>query len=171
MDEASDLCRSCGLCCNGILFDYVPVEEAEMGRLAKLGFAVGPGKDGAPRFDHPCPKFCGECTVYSERPESCRRYHCELLKKFEAGKVSFAEASRIVTEAKAMVAAVKRLFGRAPAPMLPMDWTRRFDKWRSTPPAQRSETESRLVLEETRLQRFLDVHFRSDDQRKALDKD
>ena len=170
MDEATDLCRSCGLCCNGMLFDYVPVEEAEIERLAELGFAIWRGKDGAPRFDHPCPKFCGECAIYLERPESCKRYRCELLKKLEAGELSFAGASEIVGEAKDMIAAVKHLLATASTPMLPMDWTRLFEKWQSTPPDQRKESDSRLVLGQTRLQRFLDIHFRSEEQRKALDK-
>jgi hypothetical protein len=170
MEEATDLCRSCGLCCNGILFDYVPVEEAEIDELAELGFAIRRDEEGAARFDHPCPKFCGECAVYSKRPASCRRYRCELLKKFEAGQVSFADAKRIVTEAKDMIAALKRLFGTAPTSMLPMDWTRRFEQWRSTPPEQRSKCDSRLVLEETRLQRLLDVHFRREHQRKVREK-
>jgi Fe-S-cluster containining protein len=169
MEPATQLCRSCGLCCNGTLVDYVPVGDAEMQRLARLGIAVRRGTDGAARFDQPCAKFCGECSVYESRPDSCRSYRCELLKQLQAGGVSLDRACNIVREAKDMiVAAERRLGGRAQ--LLPMDWTKLFDTWQAAAPDERQESDSRLILEQTRLQRFLDLHFRSRAERKLIGK-
>jgi uncharacterized protein len=165
--RSTDLCRSCGLCCNGILFDFVPVEDHESARLQQLGLAIRPAQDGALRFDHPCPKFCGDCSIYAERPESCKKFRCELLKKMDAGQVSFTAARQLVEQAKVMIAAIRPLFGNRPSRLLPMDWTRIFDSWQSN---RDGHSDSRLVLELTRLQRFLDLHFRSNDQRKMLHK-
>jgi uncharacterized protein len=166
--ESSELCRSCGLCCDGTLFDYVPVADAEMARLAKLGFAVRQAKGGEGRYDHPCPKFCGECSIYEDRPASCASFQCELLRSSESGELSFTEARDIVRQAKGMIADIERRFGPQAARILPMEWTRLFEKWQSTAAPLREEGDSRLMLEQVRLQRFLDIHFRPAEQRKAI---
>ncbi|MEO5972998.1 MAG: YkgJ family cysteine cluster protein [Sphingomicrobium sp.] len=86
--EQQSICTECALCCNGVLFDFVPAGTAEQPRLTKLGFGLRP-KDGAAVFDQPCPMLIGSlCSVYGEHPDTCRGYRCQLLMKHQRGDVS-----------------------------------------------------------------------------------
>ena len=38
--RSGGLCTSCGLCCSGVLFDWVPVAEEERERVIELGLEV-----------------------------------------------------------------------------------------------------------------------------------
>ena len=100
-DIEKNLCLICGMCCNGTLFGHATLEnydEAES--LVFKGQRILWEEDGW-YFRFPCRALDGcACTVYATRPTICRTYHCELLKKYEAGGVSWAEASAIVQEAK-----------------------------------------------------------------------
>jgi Fe-S-cluster containining protein len=102
---ATDLCRSCGLCCNGALFDRAPLQPEEREPARALGLRVTES-DGAPYFLQPCTAFGGSvCTVYPNRPAACRRFRCLLLKALERGETSLEAALRTVTKAKAEIAA------------------------------------------------------------------
>ena len=170
MGEAANLCRSCGLCCNGILFDYVPVNDGEAAALERLGFAIRRTDDGAARFDHPCPKFCGSCSIYSARPDSCRAYRCELLVKLEAGTVSYRHARGVVQEAMDLICDAEKLSGPNVPHVLPMQSRRLFEHWQASGAGRRKDAESALVLKQLRLQRFLDLHFRTSEQRRVVSK-
>lgn len=86
-EEASQLCRSCGLCCNGVLHGYVKLVPAEVGRIKRLGLAPKRIK-GNWALPQPCPCLADTgCTVYADRPSVCRRYRCKLLKEFLNGRV------------------------------------------------------------------------------------
>jgi hypothetical protein len=92
----SDLCTTCGLCCDGTLFDAVPLTDAE----AK-SFAPAPGQTESNRAAQPCRFLEGTCCgIYNDRFKACRRFRCELLKKLDAGGISLDEASALVVEAK-----------------------------------------------------------------------
>jgi uncharacterized protein len=75
------LCSSCGLCCDGSLFgraDLTPDEVAPARRNRLLVL------DGAKGFEQPCaaliPVETGrrQCSIYAERPLSCRTFECRL---------------------------------------------------------------------------------------------
>src|SRR5690242_14190979 len=105
----SGLCTSCGLCCNGVLFDWVPIGDEEAEQVARLGLRLEK-EDAETRFSQPCPMFDGcRCTIYADRPARCRAYRCELLKKVEAGEIPLADALRLVAEAKALADQVRPL--------------------------------------------------------------
>jgi len=96
MTDGSDLCTTCGLCCDGTLFDTVPLTEAEA-----AAFAPAPGQAGSNRAAQPCRFLQGTCCgIYNDRFKACRRFRCELLKKLDAGGISLGEASALVVEAK-----------------------------------------------------------------------
>jgi Fe-S-cluster containining protein len=172
MDSVStDLCTSCGLCCNGVLFDWVPVEADERARLEALGLPVV-RHEGGHRFAQCCPMFDGTfCTIYAQCPSACRRFRCELLKKVEGGMVELGEARKIVVRAKRMLNDVR--------PLLPEDdrkenvgkqWAVLFGDWQARAPSARSDpARARLLLQLTALNRFLDRHFRSEKQRRVME--
>ena len=96
-----NLCLICGMCCNGTMFGYATLQnydEAES--LVFKGQRILWADDGW-YFQFPCKALDGcACTVYDTRPTICRTYHCELLKKYEAGELGWEEASTIVAKAK-----------------------------------------------------------------------
>jgi Putative zinc- or iron-chelating domain len=83
-DDLTRLCQSCGLCCDGSLFGRVglqgdDVERARRGRLRVL--------ESGNAFEQPCSALTGHeagidgrrrCSIYDERPRSCRRFVCRL---------------------------------------------------------------------------------------------
>lgn len=59
--------------------------------------------DGVVESPLPCQFHEGGCcTVYEARPAACSTYRCELLRKLQAGGVTFDEAAAIVAEAKTL---------------------------------------------------------------------
>ena len=44
----------------------------------------------------PCTKFCGGCTIYSERPKQCGLFECKLLKNYGQADIDFKSATDIV---------------------------------------------------------------------------
>lgn len=96
----SGLCLSCGLCCSGVIFSFVPVApHDDVAPLEDVGIALAV-VDGERRFVQPCAAHDGrECRVYARRPTACRQYRCDLLQRVEEGELEPAEALRLIGEA------------------------------------------------------------------------
>lgn len=94
-----NLCLSCGFCCDGTLFDRVPLQAVE---LAQLGRSLNVSA-GTAHARQPCAALEGTaCRVYENRPLTCRRFRCLLLEAHEAGEVTLPAAISIVDETRAM---------------------------------------------------------------------
>lgn len=173
INSLSDLCISCGLCCNGVLFDYAPVQVDETDRLAKLGLDMDLADATAPRFAQPCVKFKdGYCTIYDARPAVCRAYHCELYKAVEKGNTTLMEAEARVSEAKGLAARIWPMLNDATGGAAGKQWGSVLREWRATPPAERAQRRNaELVLSLTALNELLDRHFRCDSDRQLRIKD
>lgn len=118
------LCLACGLCCNGVLFKDVELQEADdPSRLSALGLPLRvrggrrtarSGMPGAPvvmSCPQPCAALLGcRCSVYSERPSRCRQFDCALLLRMREGRIGEAEALRAVRETRRLTDTVLRLF-------------------------------------------------------------
>lgn len=165
----SDLCRDCGLCCDGSLFDNVALSGDEVEAAAANGLQPLAGEHGA-RFLLPCPRFCGICTIYPARPRRCREYRCQLLARLERGEVDFAAARAVVVEAQ-------RLAGAADALALSGEnraasrrrWGQAFGAMTgdragacASPPA-----EPRWLVAMTAFNVYLDRHFRKPHRRRV----
>ncbi|SDE96729.1 hypothetical protein SAMN04487996_10874 [Dyadobacter soli] len=89
----SDLCVSCGMCCDGTLFPYGFVRDENDRKIAdELGLTTKE-IDGKLFFNMPCPHFSGCCTVYDKsRPHTCSAYFCPPLKKYRRGEQAFEDA-------------------------------------------------------------------------------
>ena len=88
------LCLTCGICCNGVLFKDVqlqPGDDAEA--LKALGLSLQRRSCKA-RFAQPCVALAAEnrCRIYAERPVRCRDFECALFKAVQAGKLEAAAA-------------------------------------------------------------------------------
>jgi Fe-S-cluster containining protein len=166
LSASSELCISCGLCCSGVIYDSVPLREDERARAEELDMHPYEDPPGQARFDLPCRHLSGtRCSVYNRRPGPCAAFRCELLKKFEAGQVSANEALGRIAEAKTMLDQLYPLVVTSGGPITPKRWGSLLDAWRSKAAAgTATSAEAQVVLELARLNRFLDVHFRSSDQ-------
>jgi Fe-S-cluster containining protein len=160
------LCKACGLCCSGVLFHRVLLAPGEAERAAELGLSLEAGEN--PGFTQPCSRFAASgCTIYDQRPSTCRRYRCEVLLKLERGEIESARATEVIASALALVAdAEAGEPGSAPARLRAAE--------RGTPatldcnPEER-EKAARQSLALLALERYLDRHFRGPNQKKVME--
>jgi uncharacterized protein len=108
--SSQSLCLTCGLCCDGTLFSFVPLKpDDEIAALETVGINIVSGS--VPNiFKQPCAalRAC-TCIVYENRPENCRTYKCELLKRFERDDISYDAALKIIKKAVSLKNQVRAL--------------------------------------------------------------
>ena len=107
-----NLCLSCGLCCNGVIFGDVQLQpEDDAVRLQSLGFPLTKsGNRGSPKFLQPCVAHDGcQCRIYAERPKYCCDFDCLLLKNVQASRLGIQAARRIITDARKRADQVRSL--------------------------------------------------------------
>lgn len=96
MSDASTLCCGCALCCDGTLFDRVPLG---LGEQVPLPVTTLP--TGARHLAQPCAGLQGRaCSCYEQRPRPCRGFKCLLLTALEAGEVGLPAALEVVARAR-----------------------------------------------------------------------
>ena len=102
------LCLDCGLCCDGTLFHAVPITPEEAERLAGRVRLTSDQKE----MLQSCRALEGcRCTVYEDRPSTCRQYRCLVLTSFQSGKIDEAQARAALGEIFALRREVVRLNG------------------------------------------------------------
>ena len=138
MPPEAALCRQCALCCDGTLFDRVPLRAGEplpeLLRGAVLRAALTqrcPALDGT-----------GACRVYATRPLVCRGFSCLLLTALRDGEVGLDEALAVVAAARDRQARPRAVVEPGDEPLL--------QRAQATPAARR------LALEQLEHLRF---HF------------
>lgn len=104
----SDLCRACGLCCDGTLFGALRVGDDEEASVQRARLPIHRDDQGA-AMRLPCTAHAGACTVYDDRPAICRSYRCDLLHHLEIGETTLEDALSRVAGVRAMVAALRPL--------------------------------------------------------------
>jgi uncharacterized protein len=117
---AEDICLTCGLCCNGVIFADVkllPGEEAAP--LLSLGVPLlrtgskrksSATATGGWKFTQPCAAHDGcRCRIYRSRPKYCREFECLLLKKLQQGASTQAHASRVIRAARRRAEKVRKI--------------------------------------------------------------
>ena len=96
----SELCVECGLCCDGTLFRFLPVEPGELETYRALALPVVT-QSGRLAMQLPCSKLEKRCcTVYAKRPSGCRGFVCHLGRRLELADIGFDEALETVREAQ-----------------------------------------------------------------------
>ena len=107
IDEATTLCLSCGLCCDGTLHDRAKLGNDEVEPMRALGLPIL--DTDPPYFKLGCPRFDRCCTVFPLRPRVCGSYRCKLLLTLDQGEIDLDEALNRVQQARALRAAVDNL--------------------------------------------------------------
>ncbi len=153
------LCLRCGMCCDGTLFTHVSLQPEEAAALQERGMAIGSRSDGSPALTQACAALDGRaCTVYSDRPASCRRYHCQLFSALEEKEVSLEEALAVVDEAHARVAAVARTLAPVAPEEAPRSVLQRARRAHLREHGGPVSAEAQATYEQA--EAYLDAHFR-----------
>ncbi len=109
----SELCQACGLCCQGILFDYGHVFTHEIEQNTEHWQRAGVDwyeVDGEFRFRLPCLAHDrdGRCSCYAVRPQVCAGFHCRLLMRHQSGELPATEALRIIDRMARLCAGLRQ---------------------------------------------------------------
>jgi Fe-S-cluster containining protein len=113
ISKGVELCLSCGFCCNGVLFSFVPLKTDEAELASQLGLSLYPKKADFDAIYLPCSCFKdNKCSVYdAQQPRICEKYQCKLLKGYLQGTISFGESMELVRKAKGMMEAIYQNLG------------------------------------------------------------
>lgn len=117
------LCLSCGMCCDGTLFECVELEPDEYATFAASPLVAHDGRTAAPL---PCVMHRARvCVVYERRPSRCKKFTCKLYEAVKGGAVSEADAVRPIAEARQLFQTLEKLLGWLPGSFS----TKRFREW------------------------------------------
>ena len=138
------------MCCDGTLYTYVALVPDDMPALEKYPQLRFIERHSQQTFDEGCVLHTGfGCSAYEDRPDTCRRYVCGLLRAVERDDVTEHEALSIIQEARALVENVKAQVAFEPGrPMAVSTW--------ETPP---EGLDQEALLSWERTLRHLGRHF------------
>jgi Fe-S-cluster containining protein len=118
------LCLTCGLCCNGVIFANVQLQNGDPAERLKTllplvlrrksravaSVPTGETNDTRYQFPQPCSAFDGcQCQIYPERPRHCRAFDCALLKSVQIGETKPVGAIRTIEKARRRAEKVREL--------------------------------------------------------------
>lgn len=109
-DCVTNLCSTCALCCNGVLFADVRLQRGDSARkLAAVGVPLS--KRGAiTRIAQPCSCLDGKlCRIYADRPVRCRTFECRTLQRAQAGQITERHALKSIRRALRLAGRVRRI--------------------------------------------------------------
>jgi hypothetical protein len=110
--DLSALCQACGLCCDGSLFGRVGLESNEVEGARKHRLHV---VRGGASFEQPCSALADDargpverrgCTLYDDRPLSCRRFVCRLHEEYRREGGPIEERLAVVRRARELLASL-----------------------------------------------------------------
>ena len=110
MNDSSNICLSCGLCCDGSLIGFVQLDSDELPSVKAVMDIEEEGGKGF--FLQPCQKYCDGCTIYSQRPKACDHFNCKLLKSVQQKELDFNSAVETIQDVKAQKQAIEKKIGQ-----------------------------------------------------------
>ena len=98
--KVSELCISCGMCCDGTLFNKGNIKDNDdKAFIESIGIEVFHEK-GKDFFRQPCNQFKSCCTIYDKpRPSVCNNFFCDPLKKYQKNEINWEIAESQVLKA------------------------------------------------------------------------
>jgi uncharacterized protein len=112
--DGSILCLSCGICCQGILFDHTRYPDP-------MPFAISP-EPRDPLLPLACRLFSfsqNSCRVYKDpnRPRVCREHQCHLLKQLLQNKLTLDQAQSKINKIKTLITKILVQIPQSDSPM------------------------------------------------------
>lgn len=99
----TQICLSCGLCCDGTLFGATDIDQDDARVALEQSHAIFLTDGSVVRAQQPCPAlYQGSCSIYEQRPSVCRSFECALLIQVTNGRTSEQEALDIIAATKAL---------------------------------------------------------------------
>ncbi|MFM8337479.1 MAG: YkgJ family cysteine cluster protein [Opitutaceae bacterium] len=117
MNPGEQLCRACGLCCDGTLFHHVKLGEGDDPRALRAGglpVITSRAKTPVLRSAQPCAALCADrsCRIYAQRPAQCRAFECRVFQDLTAGRITADTALRLVRRARRWADRARKLLRR-----------------------------------------------------------
>ena len=165
-DSGSNLCGQCGLCCDGTLFVTMkPEKDDRIDHLSLL--AVETDADGIRFYRQPCTAHAGhQCSVYHDRPQTCRGYQCKVLQDMQRGNLGQDVAVARVTEARRLAHKVSQdlaVWLDHPLPCAFDTLVSEFNRrWSAMDAIQRKVVNPVMLLEMGAVLVMLAKHFKGD---------
>lgn len=107
MTDPSNICLSCGLCCNGTLIGFVHLDGDELSSVSEFMEIVKEGNQGF--FLQPCDKLGpGGCSIYSNRPKQCSKFNCGLLNAVEQKEIDFNAAVDVIKRVRQLKRTIEK---------------------------------------------------------------
>jgi len=109
ISDSSRLCLSCGICCQGVMYDHAGLQADEVDLYYELGFLPFMTTRGKEGFRLPCIFYIdNKCSIYSiRRPKICASYKCKLLRNLMDREIDSKEREQIVTETKRLIESIQ----------------------------------------------------------------
>ena len=101
--DSQKLCQACGLCCRGVWFSRVQLDNDEVKAAREMGIKVEL-REAKAGFNQPCAMYKeNRCSIYGGwRPKACVSYSCALLDDYLAGATPLHTALAHVQAARVM---------------------------------------------------------------------
>ena len=161
-DRIGAICRDCGLCCNGVLFESVLLQPGDSPELlTSLGLKLK-RKTGHRCFLQPCPAWNSSgCRIYKDRPARCRDFECRQIIKLRAGEIEESGVRKNIEKTKQMVVSLQQLLKECGSRNKHRSLLKRCQMMLSDKPTLETAPKlSRLRQELKELERQLDSEFR-----------
>jgi uncharacterized protein len=106
----TQLCSSCGMCCNGVIFADLKLTKTDSPELLASRGVPLRWRGKTALLSQPCPALDGTlCRVYADRPSRCRTFECRLLQRVQNGSVRASTAMKRIRRALARAESVKTI--------------------------------------------------------------
>ena len=166
----SDLCVSCGMCCDGTFLDWAPVlPDDDLRGLQRVGHPVQQSDERGDHFALPCPALVDTCcTVYGHRPSICSTYRCALLEAFARDDVDGPAALGIIESTlevrdRVRIGIARRLDSSVPRSLSSAYAALTALHDGSADPVAARRADADLLLDVALLRRLLSRHFEEGD--------
>ncbi|MFO7880819.1 MAG: YkgJ family cysteine cluster protein [Bacteroidales bacterium] len=107
MGKSSNICLSCGFCCEGVLIGFVQLDKEELPVMRALKDIEEFENSGL--FFQPCANLDADgCNIYSQRPRQCDLFKCEILKAIENKSLDFDSALEVIYLVKQKKLAIEK---------------------------------------------------------------
>lgn len=105
-DDDVELCMACGLCCDGTLFSFVPLNDADTPSSLEVEISIN-DENGKLSFAQPCNLYSPRgCAKYANRPTACREFHCYLIEAYRRRDIASSDVRATIGQARQLMDSV-----------------------------------------------------------------
>lgn len=105
LSKGEELCKECGLCCQGVFHTFAYLftdDDLKHAKNAKIPIKFN-NEVNENTFTLPCPSFDSSCSIYNNRPSVCGGHKCDLLKSLISDNIALDDALNKVSGMKSIL--------------------------------------------------------------------